>query len=76
MTTTTMAQVFRVKAYDLECSARAIDGGRFAPVLVATRHAWPSRPRTIDVARGNHADEESAVAAARSKGIEWIACFG
>lgn len=76
MTTTMAIEVFRVKAYNLECSARAIDGGRFAPVLVATRQAWPSRPRSIDVARGNHADEESAIAAARAKGIEWVACFG
>lgn len=76
MTTTVAVRVFRVKAYELECSARAIDGGRFAPVLVATRLAWPSRPRSIEVARGNHVDEESAIAAAHARGIEWIACFG
>lgn len=76
MTTTKAVQVFRVEAYDLECSARGMDGGRFAPVLVATRQAWPRRPRSIDVGRGCHSDEASAIRSAHSKGIEWIANFG
>ncbi len=76
MKPTKPVQRFVVDAYELECSARGLDGGKFAPVLVATKQVWPSRPRVIDVSRGDHADEASAVGAARSRGIEWIAHFG
>jgi hypothetical protein len=76
MTITTAVQLFQVNAYDLECSARGVDVGKFAPVLVAKRQAWPSRPRLIHVARGSHDDAESAIRAAHSRGIEWVAHFG
>ena len=76
MTTETAVQVFQSATYDLECSARGLDGGKYAPVLVAKKQAWPSRPRLIDVARGDHDDETSAINAAHSKGIEWVNYFG
>lgn len=73
---TTAVQFFRVDAYDLECSARILDRGKYAPVLVAKKQVWPSRARVIDVARGDHHDEASAIRAAHSRGIEWVNYFG
>jgi hypothetical protein len=76
MTTTTESKVLAFQTYALECSARGMDGGKFAPVLVVTKQLWPSRPRKIEVARGNYADEGSAILAAHRAGIEWVTNFG
>ena len=31
--------------YDLLCSARPVDSGKFAPGLIVSRQAWPTRSR-------------------------------
>ena len=69
-------QTFRVANYELTCSARPTDNGRFEPELVISKQTWPSRPRTIDVRRGAHVTAEVAIEAARAQGVEWIANFG
>lgn len=69
-------QTFRLKDYDLICSAKATDNGRFEPVLVVSRQVWPSRQRTIAVRRGAHPSAESAIEAAHAQGIEWVTNFG
>ena len=73
-----MATTRRVRHenYDLQCGARPVDGGRFAPVLVVASVAWPNRPRTIAVKREVYADEAGAVDAACAQGIEWVAHHG
>jgi hypothetical protein len=68
--------VIRHKDYDLHCSARQVDSGKYAPVLVVSRLAWPSRPRSIAVERGDHASPETAIEAARLQGVEWVAHYG
>ncbi len=69
-------QTFRIKDYELTCSAQACDNGRFEPALVISRQVWPSRPRTIAVRRGAHPTPEIAIESARAQGVEWIANFG
>lgn len=72
----TAMKVIRHKDYDLHCSARVVDSGKFAPVLMVSKQVWPSRPRTIEVPRGDHANEETAIAAAHAQGIEWVLNYG
>lgn len=69
-------QTFRLNDYELTCSAHATDNGRFEPVLVISKSAWPSRPRTIAVQRGAHPSAELAIAAAHAQGIEWVRNYG
>jgi hypothetical protein len=69
-------QTFRLKDYELTCSAQVTDNGRFEPVLVVSRQVWPSRPRTIAVRRGAHTSAEVAIESARAQGVEWVANFG
>jgi hypothetical protein len=69
-------QIFRIKDYELSCSASASDNGRFEPALVISKLAWPSRPRTIAVRRGAHPTSEMAIEAARVAGVEWVRDFG
>jgi hypothetical protein len=69
-------KIFRHKDYELHCGARALAGGKFFPTLVVARQRWPSRPRTIDVQRGDHASVDAAVEAARAQGIEWVSHYG
>ncbi|MCX2862048.1 hypothetical protein OOZ63_09365 [Paucibacter sp. PLA-PC-4] len=71
-----VSQTFRHKDYALVCSAEINDSGRFEPALVVSRHAWPSRPRTISVPRGAHPTAEVAIAVAHAQGIEWISNYG
>jgi len=67
---------FRHQAYELQCSARALDSGKFAPVLIVSKHAWPSRPRTI-AARGDECPtEEAAIRSAYEQGVEWVLNYG
>lgn len=72
----TATQHFRVKDYELTCSARVSDNGTFEPVLVIAKQAWPSRPRSIAVNRGAHPTAEVAIESARAQGVEWVANFG
>ena len=69
-------QIYRLKDYELTCSARASDNGCFEPALVIARHIWPSRPRTIAVRRGAHPTAEVAIESARAQGVEWVTNFG
>ncbi len=69
-------RVFQWQNYELQCTARAVDDGRFAPSLVVSKQVWPSRPRQIDVPRGAHLSEETAIDAAYSQGLAWIRDYG
>ena len=69
-------KTFRHQDYELLCSARPVDGGKFAPGLVVCKQVWPTRPREIAVQRGDYATEEFAIDAAHSQGVEWIRNYG
>ncbi|MEP7295287.1 MAG: hypothetical protein ABI702_03800 [Burkholderiales bacterium] len=69
-------QTFRHLDYELVCSAKAIDSGRFAPVLIVSKQVWPTRPREIAVQRGEHMTEQTAIDAAHAQGIEWVTNYG
>lgn len=71
-----LTRTFRHESYELLCSARAVDGGRFEPAVVVSKQVWPTRPRVIAVRRGNWLTEDTAIDAARVQGIEWIANYG
>lgn len=70
------SQTFRHQDYELLCSARAVDSGRFAPSLVITRQVWPTRPREIAMQRGHHATAQAAIDAAHAQGVEWVLHYG
>lgn len=72
----TLLQSFKHKDYELQCSAKPLDSGKFAPVLVVAKQAWPSRPRTIAVHDEDFATEEGAIESAHAQGIEWIQNYG
>jgi hypothetical protein len=67
---------FRHQNYELLCGANPVDGAKFAPSLVISKQVWPWRPRVIDVPRGEHASETSAIEAARAQGVEWVLNYG
>jgi hypothetical protein len=69
-------QIFRHHDYELQCSARPVDGDRFAPVLLVSKQVWPTRPREIAVKRGEYTTEQTAIDAAYAQGVEWIANYG
>jgi hypothetical protein len=69
-------RTFHHQGYELLCSAKAVDGGKFAPVLVVCKQVWPSRPRVIAIERGDHLSEDTAIDAAHVQGIEWILNYG
>ncbi|CAD5367015.1 conserved hypothetical protein [Rubrivivax sp. A210] len=69
-------QTFRLKDYELICSAVARDNGCFEPVLVIAKQAWPSRPRMIAVRCGAHPSAAVAIESAHAQGLEWVANFG
>ena len=64
------------RGYDLVCHAKAVDGGRFVPTLVLSKQVWPTRPRRIDVPRGDHKTPQTAIEAAHAKGVEWVGNYG
>ncbi|MBX9611695.1 MAG: hypothetical protein K2X51_08730 [Burkholderiales bacterium] len=68
--------VFKHQNYELQCSAKAADGGKFVPVLTVSKQVWPTRPREIAVERGDHATPEAAIDAAHAQGVEWVLNFG
>ena len=47
-------RVFKWQNYELLCSAKPVDAGRFAPNLIISKQVWPTRPREIAVPRGQH----------------------
>ncbi len=69
-------RVFRHQDYELVCSAKAVDNGRFAPMLTVSKQVWPTRPREIAVQRGDYTTEQAAIDAAYAQGIEWVANYG
>ena len=69
-------RVFKWQNYELLCSAKPVDAGRFAPNLIISKQVWPTRPREIAVPRGEHGSEEAAIAAAHAQGIDWIRDYG
>ena len=69
-------KTFRHQDYELQCFAKPINNGRFAPSLTVSKQVWPTRPREIAVERGNHLTEQTAIDAAYAQGIEWIANYG
>ncbi len=69
-------KTFKHQGYELLCTARPVDGGRFAPALVVCKQVWPSRPRVIAIERGDYPTEDAAIAAAHVQGIEWILNYG
>jgi hypothetical protein len=70
------SKTFRHQDYELHCSAKPVDNGRFAPALIVLKQVWPTRPREIAVERGNHLTEQTAIDAAYAQGIEWITNYG
>jgi hypothetical protein len=70
------SQTFRHQDYELICSAKAVDSGRYAPMLTVSKQVWPTRPREIAVQRGEYTTEQTAIDAAYAQGIEWIAHYG
>ena len=64
------------RGYELVCHARAIDGGRFVPILVVSKQVWPTRPRAIDVPPGDYKTLQTAIEAAHAKGVEWVENYG
>ena len=70
------SKIYRHHDYELHCSAKAVDGGKFAPILVLSKQAWPRRPREIAMRRGDFPTEEVAIEAAYAQGLEWIGNYG
>lgn len=70
------SRIFRHRDYELQCSARPVDNGRFAPNLTVCKQVWPTRPRAIAVQRGEHLTPETAIDAAYTQGVEWIKNYG
>jgi len=70
------SKIFRHQNYELICSAKAVDRGKFAPTLVVSKQVWPTRPREIAVERGDYLTEDAAIDAAHNQGIAWILHYG
>lgn len=71
-----VTKIFKHKDYELVCSAKALDNGWFAPNLVISKQAWPSRPRTIATRGEEGMTEEAAIQSAYEQGIDWVANYG
>ncbi len=69
-------KIFRHEQYELMCTAKAVDGGKFAPGLVVVKQVWPTRPREIAVERGDFSSAEAAIGAAHTQGLTWIQHYG
>jgi hypothetical protein len=69
-------KIFRHRDYELQCSAKASDKGKFTPSLIVCKQVWPTRPREIAVPRGDYGTEDTAIDAAYAQGIEWITNYG
>ncbi len=71
-----MTRVFKWENWELLCSAKPAEAGRFVPSLTISKQVWPSRPREIAVPRGQHTSSDTAIDAAYSSGVEWIRNYG
>jgi hypothetical protein len=78
MQASTMAntKIIRHHDYELQCSTRALDNGRFAPLLVICKQSWPRRPRTIAVQQEDCPTEDLALLSAHRQGVEWVSNYG
>jgi hypothetical protein len=70
------SQVYRHENYELRCSAKALDTGKYLPLLVVCKQVWPTRPREIAVQRGDYVDADTAIQAAYQQGVAWIRDYG
>jgi hypothetical protein len=66
---------FHHAKFQLVCGARPLQRGRFAPTLVISRQAWPTRPRSIDMSPASYPSEHTAIGAAYAHGLSWIDSF-
>jgi len=41
-----------------------------------SKQIWPTRPRAIDVPRGDYETLQTAIDAAHAKGVEWVQHYG
>lgn len=69
-------RVFKWENWELLCSAKAIDAGRYAPSVTISKLVWPTRQREIAVPRGQYTTQETAIDAAYTSGMEWIRNYG
>jgi hypothetical protein len=69
-------RTFRHQDYELLCSAKVIDSGRYTAALVVCKQVWPTRPRVIAMRRGDYLTQELAIDAARVQGVQWILNYG
>ena len=69
-------KIFRHQDYELICSAKALDSGKFVPGLVISKQVWPSRPRTIAVPGDPCSSEAHAIDCAFNQGVEWVLNYG
>ena len=69
-------KTFKHQDYELFCSAKALDRGKFVPVLTVARQAWPSRPRSIATRGDDCPTEDIAISAAYEQGVEWVQNYG
>jgi hypothetical protein len=69
-------KIFRHQDYELICSAKPIDSGKYVPSLVVSKQVWPTRPRVIAMQRADYDSEETAIDAAYLQGVEWVQNFG
>jgi hypothetical protein len=71
-----ISEAFSHLTYDIVCSVREVDVGKFAPAVVATAKAWPSRPRTLHIRPHAFDTAAEALAAARTQAITWVEHYG
>ncbi len=69
-------RTFRHQDYELVCTAKPLDGNRYAPALTVAKQVWPTRPREIAVERGEPLTEQAAIDAAYPPRLERIANYG
>lgn len=69
-------RTFTFRGYQLICTAIADPRGRFDARLLAASMTWPSRPRTVEVQRVEHATPDAAIEQAYQQGIKWVGEHG
>jgi len=69
-------EIYAHNGCQLTCTAVADDNGKFEVAVVASRVAWPSRPRVIAVERVRYVSIEAALESGRRLGIKWVMDHG
>lgn len=67
---------FQHQNYELHCSAKQLDSGRFQPHVIVCKQVWQSRPRDIALERASYPTEHEAIEAAKAGGLLWIENYG